>query len=174
MNRLRAWISKIKHDERGVTLIEAVTTVALYMVIGGAFVYASMVIIDAREVSGEETASTISQSAMGNTFRDDISNATAVKLNELGNVVSVARTDGKCVNWTIAKTPEAETSELFRANAQGSAPQVQGASIAEGITEGAFSNTSGVVGIDLKFASGKIFDDSIRLNLAGNDGGGCW
>lgn len=175
MNRLREWASRLKRNrnERGNTLIEVVTTVALYMIIGGAFVYASMVIIDARETSGEETASVISLSGMSNTFRDDISNATAVKVNELSNVLSLARADGTCVRWSIVETPDSETSEAFRANAKTTAPKVQGAPFAEGITEGSFSSVDGVVKLDLKFESGKTLNESVKLNLAGNNGGGC-
>ena len=174
MDLLRKWASRLKRDERGLTLIEVVTTVALYMIIGGAFVYASMVIIDARETSGQETASVISLSGMSNTFRDDISNATAVKVNDLSNVLSVARSDGTCVKWSIVDTPDAETSEAFRANNRGKLPTIQGAPFAEGITEGSFSNVDGNVKVDLKFESGKTLNESVRLNLAGNAGGGCW
>lgn len=175
MDRLREWASRLKEkrNERGNTLIEVVTTVALYMIIGGAFVYASMVIIDARETSGEETASAITMSGMSNTFRDDIANATAVKVSDLKDVLTLARSDGTCVKWSIVKTPEAETSEAFRANAKGRAPSVQGAPFAQGITEGSFSNVDGSVKVDLKFESGKTLNESVKLNLAGSDGGGC-
>lgn len=139
-----------------------------------AFVYASMVIIDARETSGQETASVISLSGMSNTFRDDISNATAVKVNDLSNVLSVARSDGTCVKWSIVDTPDTETSEAFRANNKGKLPTIQGAPFAEGITEGSFSTVDGNVKVDLKFESGKTLNESVRLNLAGNAGGGCW
>lgn len=175
MNRLREWASRLKRNrnERGNTLIEVVTTVALYMIIGGAFVYASMVIIDARETSGEETASAITMSGMSNTFRDDIANATAVKVNDLKDVLTLARSDGTCVRWTIAKTPDSETSEAFRANAKNTAPKVQGAPFAEDIRQGSFSNVDGSVKVDLKFESGKTLNESVKLNLAGSDGGGC-
>lgn len=167
-------IAARKRNQRGTTLVEVVTTIALFMAVGGSFVYAAVVMEDARKTSLEQTQTTISESGIATIFRSDIGNAKGIQLNDLGSDLSVAKSDGSCVLWSIMDDPETSDAILVRSKSPSGAPSPEGAPIASGIAVGTLSASSDSAGISLDYSSGSSFTETVPLELAGNDGGVCW
>lgn len=179
------YLSRRGADQRGVSLVDTVISLALFFAIGGTFVYASIVIEDARKTSLYQTKSTISQSGVSNSFRSDVNKAKAVKVSDTGKRLTIAKADGSCALWAIeaaapvssGSNPVVPTDKLMRATSQDAPPSLIGASellsdIERG--EGSMSATGGKVALSLEFVSGDKLNEKISLDLAGSNGGECW
>ena len=173
-HRLKLWIAKRRKDEQGFSLVDVVVSIALFSAIGFVFVYATITLEGARKQSMEETSSTISQTGVTNAFREDIADAKAVKVNAVGDALSVARADGSCVVWEVKAVPGGVDSTLHRSTAVSSAPVIRAYPLSKGVATGKFTLEGNSVGIKIDFNSGKGFNEKATLNLAGSNGGACW
>lgn len=165
MEKLKFWLNARRRDQRGASLIEVVIALALFSVLSGTVIYASIVIEDARKTSLQQTTSTISQTGISNSFRNDVSKAKALRFEEETGSLAVARADGACVIWTVRTNPGASSSSLVRASAQGSAPTLEsGSELAEAIEVGSLSLSSNSAELNLSFSSGEDFRESVSLS----------
>lgn len=161
-------------SESGFTLLEVVISIALFFIIGGAFVYAASIAFDARDQSLATTTSTISQGGLHSSFRSDINNAAALKLNSSNNLL-IAKTDGTCVGWTLVTPTGATAISILRSSVQG-APVTAGAgsALSSNISSGSFSLDGGSASLTLNYNSGDPFSEVVPLRISGSDGGVCW
>ena len=150
-------------------------TIALFVAIGGSFVYASIALEDARKTSSLQTKSTISHTGVFNNFRHDVSTAKAVRLDESGTVLDIAKADGVCSRWTIGSGTVETPGNVLRATTQDRIPDnFVGSEIANDVESGSFSVDSNLVSISLNFVEADKLNESVRLNLAGTDESECW
>ena len=175
MSLLKRWKeSREKRSEGGFNIVEMVVAMALFVAVGGSFVYATIVMEDARVQSGEQTKAVISQGGISNSFRSDISGAKALKLNETATSLNVAKADGSCVRWTIERAPGAESSSVLRASSTTGPADGRGSALSEDLQGGSLSLSSTKASLQLNYNAGSTLSESVKLNLAGADGGACW
>jgi len=172
-SRMRTLLSE-RRNQRGTTLVEVVIAMVLFFAIGGSFVYASIVLESARKQSLTETKSTITQSAVSNSFRADINGAKALKLSSANNLL-VARSDGKCVSWTVSRASGATTSKVFRSEGQWvAASSTKNREFATGVSSAAFSVDAENAGFNIVYSKGGTLKENLPIRLSGSDGGVCW
>lgn len=166
--KIKNILLKARKDQKGNSLLEVVINIALFVAIGSSIVYATLVIEDARKHSLEETKAVISETGIVTALRSDVSNARSLSLNDVNKSLSIGKTDGTCVSWSLY--PEADnTISLVRAEPQNS---LRG-ELATGMKNGSLTVGSDKVAVKLEYPSGKKFEEKVPLELIVDNGDAC-
>jgi hypothetical protein len=93
-------LHRIRNDNRGSTMVEAVTTMFIMTVILPLFIIMISTALNTREVSTSLMSNTVNTAGVQNSLNNDIETASAVKV-VAGNFLNLRSQDGSCKAWKI-------------------------------------------------------------------------
>ncbi len=163
-------------NQLGVTLVEVVVAIALFLVVGGGFVYATTVMVDAKDQNYAETKSSIRDNGLLNSFREDARGSMAARTDSTQTAIRFAKPDGSCVRWTIGTT--AVGKELVRSvYAPGEAYTTTGgvkSTMASDVQSGKVTTNAKTTTLEVTYTDGKKLSETVKYDLVAREGGTCW
>lgn len=93
-------LHRIRNDNRGSTMVEAVTTMFIMTIILPVFIIMISSALNTREVSTSLMSNTLNTAGVQSSLNNDIETASAVKVVD-GNFLNLRSQDGSCKAWKI-------------------------------------------------------------------------
>lgn len=93
-------LHRMRNDNRGSSMIEAVTTVFVMTIILPVFIIMISSALNTREAATSLMANTVNTASVQTSLNSDIESASAIKIVD-GNVLNLRSQDGSCKAWKI-------------------------------------------------------------------------
>ena len=170
---MRTGIRTPAHDDRGVTLVELVVTVALIGVVGAGMAAMLMSIWGGQSAATSVTAATTRGSMVAGNIERAVRNAEAFQITDSGDTLRVRTTLGgelTCQGFTVAG------GDLRMAQSAGALP-ADWPIWHEGIAPGAFAERSGAVEFTLDFTpagASVALEGTVSPRAPHGGGAPCW